>query len=185
MYTCVSTVSRSRPSLWIVQQGLHPHPGPVWQGCGFDDSQESDWDESNNGDADGRNSNGWPQDDDHGSCRSDNEEEVEEQFFARGQGDGPVVGGEAGEDSMTVGRPSMLVNPMHSVWEDPEASGEEEVRPRWLTMIRRATSYSKIKERRLTASNSLRTSMILALRSFSITGLARKKADAEAKEKEY
>ena len=33
---------RCRPKLCIIRQGLHPHPGPIGHGCGFDDSQESD-----------------------------------------------------------------------------------------------------------------------------------------------
>ena len=74
-----------RPNVGIIRQGLHPHPGPVWQKGGFDDSQASDWDESDDEEVEGRSSNGWPLDDNRGSGMNGDGEEVEEQLFALGQ----------------------------------------------------------------------------------------------------
>ena len=125
---------------WIIRQGLHPHPGPTGHGCGFDDSQESGWDEEGNEDADEGSSAGWPRGDGHSNCSNEEGEENDEQLFARGPDDGPVLGGEVGEGSMADGegefhgrigpsRPSMLTNSNHSVWKDLEALDEEDCIP--------------------------------------------------------
>ena len=34
---------RRRPKLWIIRQGLHPHPGPTIYDCGLDDSDGGGW----------------------------------------------------------------------------------------------------------------------------------------------
>ena len=34
---------RCRPKLLVVEQGLHPHPGPTIYDCAFDDSDGGEW----------------------------------------------------------------------------------------------------------------------------------------------
>ena len=55
---------RSPPRRAIIAQGLHPHPGPTCQDCGFDDSEGPEWDESDEVAAelssDGEADDGWP-----------------------------------------------------------------------------------------------------------------------------
>ena len=83
--------ARREETLRIIRQGLHPHPGPTGHGCGFDDSQGSDWDEGCNEDADDESSGGWPRDAGHSNCSNEEGEDDDEQLFARGSGDGPVM----------------------------------------------------------------------------------------------
>ena len=46
---------RRRPRALVIEQGMHPHPGPSIYDCGFDDSDGGEWgeDELNQSDFDG------------------------------------------------------------------------------------------------------------------------------------
>ena len=79
---------RLRPRTWIIQQGVHPHPGPVVGRSGFDDSQATNREESDCSDVDDRSSNDWPIDDRGDGDSGGIDEELEEQF-AREQEEEP------------------------------------------------------------------------------------------------
>ena len=162
-------MKRLSPRAWIIQQGMHPHPGPVWVSGGFDDSQGTDREESCDEEVDDHSSNGWPVDDRGGN---DGMEEEAKELFARSQEDEPLdqclsdqcvndqcvydqcltrddaevvelawtalMQPPAGDPSLVenlsrIGCPrnevDMVPDRRQRVWEDPDASDDEEGMP--------------------------------------------------------
>ena len=150
---------RRRPKTLVVEQGLHPHPGPACVRNGFDDSQATNRDENDYGD-------NWPVDD-----RGDLDSNSVDEGGAELTGDSPALdrecdepvaisacGNSAGSEDLEVverawnilmqppavdpslirnlsrmGCPrvvaDMVPNRRHSVWNDPDASDDDEGRP--------------------------------------------------------
>ena len=55
--------------MWIISQGLPPHPGPETLNCNFDDPEGPDWDGELDEEADscgGGCPDGWPEEPSHG-----------------------------------------------------------------------------------------------------------------------
>ena len=54
--------------MWIISQGLPPHPGPESLNCNFDDPEWPEWDEEVDDEADVRGGGcpeGWPEEPSH------------------------------------------------------------------------------------------------------------------------
>ena len=116
----------------VVEQGVHPHPGPTIYDCGFDDSDGGEWAGDGDDSADYADDEGWavePLMPDHGPFPDDHEDLGE---MAWNMLMHPPASGKG------VPRTSTNMTPDHGqqVWSDPDAKAMEELQQTELTAMR-------------------------------------------------